>query len=266
MQMRFYVMMFLGLILAVGCAQASDAMSTPTATESVQQPTTVVKTTDSTSTNAPRPESTATNVAATDTPQEEPTAADAPPTSTHQPEPTATANPPTNTPKSEPAATPIPCSGTLTSPNQEGPYYSVGSSERSSLIDAGMAGVPILIVGRVFDQDCKPIAGAKLDFWLADVNGEYDNTGYTLRGHLFSDANGNYALESIEPTSYTGRPPHIHVKVFAPDGRELLTTQMYFAGSEGSADVSASPDLLVNYLEPDENGRRQVLFNFIVRR
>jgi protocatechuate 3,4-dioxygenase beta subunit len=128
-----------------------------------------------------------------------------------------------------------------------------------------MPGVPVLIFGRVFDQDCNPIPGAKLDFWLADVNGEYDNIGYRLRGHVYTDQEGNYTLESIEPTSYTGRPPHIHAKVFSSDGVELLTTQMYFAGSEGSADVSTAPDLLVTYLEPDDNGQLQVIFNFVVQ-
>lgn len=164
-----------------------------------------------------------------------------------------------------PEPTPIPCSGMLTSPNQEGPFYSPGSPERSTLIEEGMAGIPVLIFGRVFDQECNPIPGAKLDFWLADVNGEYDNVGYRLRGHVYSDAQGNYVLESIEPTAYTGRPPHIHVKVFSTDGAELLTTQMYFAGSEGSGDVSAAPDLLATYLEPYENGRKRVMFNFVVQ-
>jgi len=161
--------------------------------------------------------------------------------------------------------TPFPCDGSLTSPNQEGPFYSPGSPEKGSLIEEGMPGIPILISGRVLDQDCNPIPGAELDFWLADVNGEYDNVGYRLRGHLFTDENGYYALESIEPTPYTGRPPHIHVKVFAPDGNELLTTQMYFTGSEGSSDVTTSPDLLVEYLGLDEDGRKLATFNFIVR-
>lgn len=164
-----------------------------------------------------------------------------------------------------PEATPIPCPGALTSPNQEGPFYSPGSPEKESLIEEGMPGLPILIAGRVFDQDCSPIPGAKLDFWLADVNGDYDNIGYRLRGHVFSDQQGNYRLESIEPTAYTGRPPHIHVKVFSADGRELLTTQLYFVGSEGSADVISAPDLLVTYQEMDKAGRKGVLFNFVVQ-
>ena len=130
--------------------------------------------------------------------------------------------------------------------------------------EEGMAGMPISISGRVIDINCNPVSGAKLDFWLADIDGEYDNVGFRLRGHTFSDENGDYKIESIEPTEYTGRPPHIHVKVFAPDGNELLTTQMYFIGSESSTDVLASPDLLVNYLDQEMDSMQQVQFNFVV--
>lgn len=159
----------------------------------------------------------------------------------------------------------LPCSGVPTSRNQEGPFYKAGSPERESLIEESMPGTPILIMGRVFDQDCNPLPGVKVDFWLANVEGEYDNVGYTLRGHQFTNENGFYSIESIEPTPYTGRPSHIHVKLFAPNGNELLTTQMYFPGSESSPDVTNSPDLLATYLEPDSGGRQQVLFNFIVQ-
>jgi len=178
--------------------------------------------------------------------------------------PTQTEPAPTVTDTATPEPTPITCDGILTPAQQEGPYFSPGSPQRSSLIDEGMPGVPVLIFGRVFDQDCNPIAEAKLDFWLADVNGEYDNIGYTLRGHVFTDQEGYYQIESIEPTSYTGRPPHIHVKVYSPSDKELLTTQMYFAGSQDSAEVINNPVLFVTYLEPDGNGRLQVLFNFVV--
>ncbi len=243
---RLFVMILMLLILLAGCSQASKTVETSDSAEVVQESTATQEPTAVPSTNTPQPEPT--EMAVT----EQPASGETDPTT----EPSAGARP-------EP--TPIPCDGVLTTPNQEGPFYSPGSPERRSLIDEGMPGVPTLIFGRVFDQDCNPIAGAKLDFWLADVNGEYDNAGYTLRGHLYTDENGYYALESIQPTAYTGRPPHIHVKIFAQDGRELLTTQMYFAGSESSADVLAAPDLLVNYLEPDETGRLQVLFNFVVQ-
>lgn len=158
------------------------------------------------------------------------------------------------------------CTGVLTSRNMEGPYYSPGAPERASLIEPGMAGTPIYITGRVFDETCTPLAGAKVDFWQADASGVYDNIGYTLRGYVVTDENGAYAIETIEPGVYPGRPPHIHVKVFAADGRELLTTQMYFAGSETSRDVRAAPDLLVPYLGLDAEGRQQIAFDFVVQR
>lgn len=176
-------------------------------------------------------------------------------------------------PVTAPAAPPVaqqtataPCDRGLTSPNQEGPYYMTGSPQRDSLIDPGMPGLPLLISGRVLDQDCAPIAGAKVDFWQTDAAGAYDNSGYTLRGHTIAGEDGAYAIETIEPAPYPGRPAHIHVKVFAPDGRELLTTQLYLPGTEGSSDVRAAPDLLVAYAGEDESGRQLVPFDFIVRR
>jgi protocatechuate 3,4-dioxygenase beta subunit len=157
------------------------------------------------------------------------------------------------------------CTGVLTSANMEGPYYKAGAPERANLIDAGMPGQPIRISGRVFDQACNLLPGAKVDFWQADANGVYDNTGYILRGYVVTDADGAYTLDTIEPGVYPGRPPHVHVKVFAPDGRELLTTQMYFAGSENSGDVLGAPDLLVPYLGLDDQGRQQIAFDFVVQ-
>ena len=236
------IIVALGLsFLLVGCAMVDNVVGTPVSEVVEDVPTATVEPTAVSPTNPPQ---------MTDAGGSEPGKSEA------AAEPTLA-----QTPK----LTPIPCSGVLTSPNQEGPFYIPGSPERFSLIEEGMPGVPILMIGRVFDQDCNPIPGAKLDFWLADVNGEYDNIGYQLRGHVFTDLEGNYTVESIEPTAYTGRPPHIHVKVFSPNGEELLTTQMYFAGSEGSGDVSTAPDLLATYLEPDETERQQVIFNFVVQ-
>ena len=181
------------------------------------------------------------------------------------PAPAAPAAPmPTTAALADANAAPAPCTGMLTSPNMEGPYYKAGAPERANLIDAGMPGQPIRISGHVFDADCNPLPGAKVDFWQADAGGVYDNEGYTLRGYVVTDANGAYTLDTIEPGVYPGRPPHVHVKVFAADGRELLTTQMYFAGSERSRDVQAAPDLLVPYLGLDAQGRQRIAFDFVV--
>jgi protocatechuate 3,4-dioxygenase beta subunit len=160
----------------------------------------------------------------------------------------------------------LPCDGALTVAQTEGPFYTPSSLERSSLLEDGMQGTPLLITGRVFNQDCEPIAEAILDFWQTDDQGQYDNAGYRLRGHQFTDENGGYTLETIQPGQYPGRTAHIHVKVFAPDGRELLTTQIYIPGvSDQTPDGIFSPELLAQDLEPGAGGQRRLGFNFVVR-
>ena len=161
-------------------------------------------------------------------------------------------------------ATSVPCNGVLTPRDQEGPYYTPGSPERANLFEEGMAGVPILVFGHVFDPECNPVAGAKVDFWQADAAGVYDNAGYTLRGHVIADEDGAYAMTTIEPGVYPGRPPHIHAKIFAPDGRELLTTQLYITASQETAGDRETSSLLVPYLGLDGSGRQQVRFDFVV--
>jgi protocatechuate 3,4-dioxygenase beta subunit len=111
----------------------------------------------------------------------------------------------------------------------QGPFFRVHSPERTSLLEKGMPGTKIVVSGRVFRAGCQPVAGALLDFWHADNTGEYDNQGFRLRGHQFTDASGRYRLETIVPGLYPGRTRHIHVKVQAPHGR-ILTTQLYFPG------------------------------------
>jgi protocatechuate 3,4-dioxygenase beta subunit len=111
----------------------------------------------------------------------------------------------------------------------EGPFFKPSSPERIELIEAGMAGQPIELVGFVLSRNCKPIAGALLEFWQADDKGNYDNSGFRLRGHQFTDADGRFRLKSIVPGSYVGRTRHFHVKV-QPRGGQVLTTQLYFPG------------------------------------
>jgi protocatechuate 3,4-dioxygenase beta subunit len=113
----------------------------------------------------------------------------------------------------------------------EGPYFKPSSPERVELYEEGMAGQPIELVGLVLSRACKPLAGALLDFWQADAKGQYDNSGFRLRGHQFTDADGRYRLRSVVPGIYPGRTRHIHVKVQPPGGR-VLTTQLYFPGEQ----------------------------------
>lgn len=119
------------------------------------------------------------------------------------------------------------CNG-LTQTQTEGPYYKPETPQRNSFFEEGMQGTRLVLVGYVLDQNCQPLHNAWLDFWQADASGEYDNAGYRLRGHQFTDAQGRYYLETVLPGLYSSRPiEHIHVKV-RPEGGDEITSQLYF--------------------------------------
>jgi protocatechuate 3,4-dioxygenase beta subunit len=153
---------------------------------------------------------------------------------------------------------------TLTPSQTEGPYYTPNTPERTSLLEAGMDGIRLTLTGYVLTQDCQPIPGAWLDFWQADDQGVYDNQGYRLRGHQFTDINGRYRLETILPGEYPGRPPHIHVKAQAPGAPEL-TTQLYFPGSAGNQSDPFFATAMLLELQESDTGYVSV-FNFVVEK
>jgi protocatechuate 3,4-dioxygenase beta subunit len=133
----------------------------------------------------------------------------------------------------------------LTPAVTEGPFFKAGSPERSALVEGGMVGQKLTLTGYVLTADCQPVAHALLDFWQANAQGQYDNAGYSLRGHQYTDQNGRYQLETIVPGLYPGRTEHIHVKVQAPGG-PLLTTQLFFPGvADNQSDSIYDPALLV---------------------
>lgn len=150
----------------------------------------------------------------------------------------------------------------LTPEQTEGPYFTPDSPERASLRDAGLAGTQLVVSGFVLSRDCTPVRGALLDFWQADDNGNYDNEGYTLRGHQFTGDDGSYRLETIVPGQYPGRTRHIHVKVQAPDN-PVLTSQLYFPGEAGNASDGIFDEALVMAVEDDAAGKAAA-FDFVL--
>jgi protocatechuate 3,4-dioxygenase beta subunit len=141
----------------------------------------------------------------------------------------------------------------------EGPYFTPNSPERASLLEAGMAGDRLTVAGTVLATDCRPLRRALLDFWQADADGRYDNQGYRLRGHQFTDADGRFRLDTVVPGRYPGRTRHIHVKVQAPDG-PVLTTQLYFPGEPANAgDGIFREELLLTM-----DGDRRASFTFVL--
>jgi protocatechuate 3,4-dioxygenase beta subunit len=111
----------------------------------------------------------------------------------------------------------------------EGPFFKPRSPERSDLREPGIKGQPIEVAGYVLTRSCRPVERALVDLWHADDEGEYDNAGFRLRGHQYTDAQGGYRFLTIVPAAYVGRTRHYHVKVQPPGGR-VLTTQLYFPG------------------------------------
>ena len=144
----------------------------------------------------------------------------------------------------------------------EGPYYKRNSPQRTSLLEPGITGTTIVITGTVLSRDCQPIARALVDFWQADAQGVYDNTGSKLRGHQFTDEAGHYSLETVVPGRYPGRTRHLHVKVQAPN-QSILTTQLYFPGEPSNAtDGLFNPHLLMT--AQDIANSQAATFHFVL--
>ena len=125
----------------------------------------------------------------------------------------------------------------------EGPFYPVALPKDSDydLLQNGSLsygrGQPAWVDGSVTDLAGKPLPGAQVEIWQCDEAGHYHHPGDGSRadpafqgfGRVTVDAGGRYRFRTIRPVAYSGRTPHIHVKVKLA-GRDLLTTQMYVAG------------------------------------
>jgi protocatechuate 3,4-dioxygenase beta subunit len=151
----------------------------------------------------------------------------------------------------------------LTPAQTEGPYYTPNTPERTSLLEPNMTGTKLTVTGLVVSTNCQPVARALIDFWQCDDAGVYDNAGYRLRGHQFTDDQGRYQLETIEPGNYPGRTKHIHVKVQAPN-QPVLTTQLYFPNEPRNASDGIYRPELEMALQDNADGSKNGAFNFVL--
>jgi protocatechuate 3,4-dioxygenase beta subunit len=150
------------------------------------------------------------------------------------------------------------------SPEQtEGPYYTANPPRRANLVTAKDVGTRMVLSGRVLDTKCRPVVGARVDFWQADGKGVYDNSGYRFRGYQLTTKGGRYRLVTVVPGQYPGRTEHIHVKV-TPPGGATLTTQLYFPNSDtNDGDGIFDPKLVIRLSTVKKPWR--ATFTFIVR-
>jgi protocatechuate 3,4-dioxygenase beta subunit len=105
-----------------------------------------------------------------------------------------------------------------TKPDMLGPFYVAGAPARER------TGQGLVVTGVVRSAGaCTPLPGARLEWWSVNPKGEYDNAH---RATAAAGAEGRYRYETDPPVGYTGRPPHVHVRVSAP-GHRVLVTQLY---------------------------------------
>ena len=141
----------------------------------------------------------------------------------------------------------------------EGPLYVAGApvAQGFARLDDGRdaEGAEVLFMqGTVYGADGKPVPGATVEVWHANLMGNYSffdqsQSPFNLRRTIVTDANGRYQFRSIVPMGYGcppdgmtqrlldklgrhgRRPAHIHFFVTAPNLRKL-TTQINIDGDE----------------------------------
>lgn len=150
----------------------------------------------------------------------------------------------------------------------EGPFYPVILPEDSDydLLRNGARDYPegqvVWLEGTVSDLADRPVSGAQVEIWQCDYAGHYHHPGDGGRadsrfqgfGRFTVAADGRYRFRTIRPVPYSGRTPHIHVKVRLGT-RELLTTQVYVADEPGN-----QRDFLWRNLSTDERAALTVTF------
>jgi protocatechuate 3,4-dioxygenase beta subunit len=145
-----------------------------------------------------------------------------------------------------------------TPPQTEGPFYpkSIPADHDSDLTQVtGYAtpaqGTRLYLTGRVLARDGTPLAGTTVELWQCDAFGRYHHVGDNARprddgfqgyGVAVTDGDGRYAFKTIRPVAYSGRMPHLHVKVRTLNGA-ALTTQIYVKGDADADDpvIASSP-------------------------
>ena len=133
-----------------------------------------------------------------------------------------------------------------------GPFFNPNAPPMPYLADltGGVPGDRVVVYGQVKTLGGTPIAGADMDIWQTDEDGNYDvqvGTNINLRGKFVTDDQGRYGCIMVRACHYDvpmdgtggkmlrtmgrtgGRPGHIHVMVKAP-GYDTLVTAIFPSG------------------------------------
>jgi catechol 1,2-dioxygenase len=171
-----------------------------------------------------------------------------------------------------------------------GPFYRFGAPTQTQLARPDEPGDKLVLTGTVFSADCQtPIPGALIEVWQANKSGLYDTnkpgnftevTAFNLRGMLYANEQGQYAIETIMPgrypippnlpglEKYAGltRPAHIHFRVM--DSLHVpLTTQLYFKDDPFIANDPWAGQKLTLAIDLTQDGNlRRGVFDIVLAR
>lgn len=108
-------------------------------------------------------------------------------------------------------------------------------------------GERIIVVGKVLDEDERPVPNTLIEIWQANAAGRYHHPvdqhnapldpNFIGAGRCVTNDKGGYRYLTIKPGPYpwlnhpnAWRPSHIHLSLFGPSFVTRLVTQFYFPG------------------------------------
>jgi protocatechuate 3,4-dioxygenase, beta subunit len=144
---------------------------------------------------------------------------------------------------------------------------------RNAGTDGEAMGERLIIVGRVLDEDARPVPNALIEIWQANAAGRYHHEvdqhnapldpNFIGAGRCLTDDKGAYRFLTIKPGAYpwlnhpnAWRPAHIHLSLFGPSFVTRLVTQFFFPG-----DPLIPLDPILNSV-PSKSGRERLIASY----
>lgn len=144
---------------------------------------------------------------------------------------------------------------------------------RNAGTGAEAMGERLIIVGRVLDEDERPVPNTLVEIWQANAAGRYHHEvdqhnapldpNFIGAGRCVTNEKGEYRFLTIRPGAYpwrnhrnAWRPAHIHLSLFGPSFVTRLVTQFFFPG-----DPLIPLDPILNSV-PSKSARQRLIASY----